>query len=181
MSLSARKLQPALELVPYEPSHRVALELQLSDARVSDWLPFAHPPERAEIDHMLGEVGQEAKGGFQFWMAEDRNRPQAGFIGAIGMQATGYRHLAQLFYWVLPDFQCCGYGTEMVRLLRETLLDDWGYARAQALVAPDNHASIRVLEKAGFEREGLLRRYFIRKFANPDDLMDVYMYATVKE
>jgi ribosomal-protein-alanine N-acetyltransferase len=36
---------------------------------------------------------------------------------------------------------------------------DLGLRRVQALVHPDNLASMAVLERLGFEREGLLRRY----------------------
>ena len=38
---------------------------------------------------------------------------------------------------------------------------DAGLARVEALVEPDNIASQRVLEKAGFRREGLLRSYLV--------------------
>lgn len=37
--------------------------------------------------------------------------------------------------------------------------------RIQALVLPENPASLRVLEKAGFQKEGLLKKYpFGREF-----------------
>ncbi len=35
----------------------------------------------------------------------------------------------------------------------------WGFIRIQALVLPQNSASLRLLERAGFQREGLLRKY----------------------
>jgi RimJ/RimL family protein N-acetyltransferase len=44
-------------------------------------------------------------------------------------------------------------------------------ARVEALVAPDNIASQRVLEKAGFRREGHLRSYLVFERQRADALM----------
>ena len=48
--------------------------------------------------------------------------------------------------------------------------------RVQALVEPDNGASIRVLEKCGYEREGLLRKFYP---SVDRGLIDVFMYASI--
>ena len=47
----------------------------------------------------------------------------------------------------------------------------------QAVVEPDNAASMRVLEKCGYVQEGLLRKYYLSKTRG---LIDVYMYGCVK-
>ena len=49
--------------------------------------------------------------------------------------------------------------TEATRLLTGWLFEATNIARVQATVEPANVASQRVLEKAGFQREGLLRGY----------------------
>ena len=49
--------------------------------------------------------------------------------------------------------------------------------RLEAYVAPPNIASVRVLEKAGFVQEGLLRKLL---FIN-GEWVDHYMYALLKE
>ncbi len=41
----------------------------------------------------------------------------------------------------------------------EIAFDELGLHRVQAAVVPENTASARVLEKAGFREEGLARRY----------------------
>jgi [ribosomal protein S5]-alanine N-acetyltransferase len=48
--------------------------------------------------------------------------------------------------------------------------------RIEALVAPRNTASIHILEKLNFEREGLRREFIYRN----DRYQDVYLYALVK-
>jgi ribosomal-protein-alanine N-acetyltransferase len=48
-----------------------------------------------------------------------------------------------------------------VSLLVRWAIDDVGMARIEALVEPGNIASQRVLEHAGFQREGCLRSYLV--------------------
>jgi ribosomal-protein-alanine N-acetyltransferase len=50
------------------------------------------------------------------------------------------------------------------------------YVRVQATVEPWNVASVRVLEKAGLRREGLLRSHVIYG----DRISDAYLYAAVR-
>lgn len=180
MHAEAMQTKPLrVTLVPYDPLHRTTLEMQLSDKAVTDWLPFAYPLDTSEVDMMLEDVGVEPEGGFQFWMVEDADNPSLGYVGAIGMQATGFKHLGQLYYWVVPEYQGRGYATVMLQAVTHLLLEQWGYTRVQALVSPENAPSMRVLEKIGYVREGLLRKYFMRSFKDPGDVMDVYMYARV--
>ena len=51
-----------------------------------------------------------------------------------------------------------GYATEALRAM-VVLAPSVGLRRLHAMCHPLHHASIRVLEKCGFEREGVLRRY----------------------
>ena len=48
---------------------------------------------------------------------------------------------------------------EALKLLTKHAFDTLRLHRLEAACIPDNHRSIRVLEKAGFQREGLLRSY----------------------
>lgn len=60
-------------------------------------------------------------------------------------------------YWLLVDRRGQGLGSRIVRLWSHWLLEVGGVHRVEAMVEPWNTASQRVLEKAGFVREGLLR------------------------
>ena len=46
-----------------------------------------------------------------------------------------------------------------MRLLLPYAFETLGMARVQALAHPENRASVKVLERLGFHREGLLRDY----------------------
>ncbi len=65
-------------------------------------------------------------------------------------------------YWIgyimHPDHRGKGYATEAVKLLVDYLFRAKQIVRIQAECSPDNHPSVRVLEKAGFIYEGLRRK-----------------------
>ena len=67
--------------------------------------------------------------------------------------------------------------TEAVRALSEYAFAQFDLARMWACVFEWNPGSMRVLEKAGFEREGILR-----KAATKDgQTIDVALYAMVRD
>ena len=70
-----------------------------------------------------------------------------------------------------------GVASRALRLLAGWAAREHGLARLQLMVEPANMASIRVAEKAGFRREGLLRSYIEVKGTR----RDVYLYALLPE
>ena len=62
-------------------------------------------------------------------------------------------------YWVGAPYAGQGYMTAAVRAVTGFAFDGLRLHRVEAACLPSNAASIRVLEKAGFQREGLARRY----------------------
>jgi RimJ/RimL family protein N-acetyltransferase len=79
-------------------------------------------------------------------------------LGA-GVLMTRQPSSAELGYWLVPRARGRGIGSRAVGLLARWAVKEAGLARVEAYVIPDNIASQRVLEKAGFRREGLLRSY----------------------
>ncbi len=59
---------------------------------------------------------------------------------------------------LFPEARGHGYGTEAQRLLAELLLESFEVERVEASTDVDNVAEQRSLEKAGFIREGVIRR-----------------------
>lgn len=62
-------------------------------------------------------------------------------------------------YWVGAEHAHLGYMTSALRALLPTLFGELNLHRVEAACIPSNAASVRVLEKCGFTREGLARRY----------------------
>ena len=67
-----------------------------------------------------------------------------------------YRDRVELGYWLYPQGRGRGIATRVVRALA-THAFYVGLLRIEAVVRPENAPSIRVLERAGFTREGLMR------------------------
>ncbi|HEU4325364.1 MAG TPA: GNAT family N-acetyltransferase [Roseiflexaceae bacterium] len=66
--------------------------------------------------------------------------------------------LAEIGYMLRRDVWGRGYGTEVARALLDFGFGDLGLRRICAECHPNNAASVRVLEKVGMRREGLLRQ-----------------------
>ena len=78
---------------------------------------------------------------------------------ALGGVLRGAFQNGYLGYWIDADRQGQGLMTEAVRAATEFALSAAALHRVQAAVMPRNAASQRVLEKAGYRREGLALRY----------------------
>ena len=83
-------------------------------------------------------------------------------------------------YVVDPRARGRGVATRTVALVAEWCLRVLCVQRLQALVHPDNVPSIRVLERAGFQREGLLRRYQPGKRGREDRLMYALLAGEIR-
>ncbi len=85
---------------------------------------------------------------------EDRLIGACGMHGVTDIQASiGY--ILNRGYWGN------GYATEAARALVEYLFDERGVHRVYASCDPENHASVRVLEKVGMSLEGRLRENMV--------------------
>lgn len=77
----------------------------------------------------------------------------------LGNIRRGVSQSAHLGYWMGAEFADKGYMTEAVGAVLRHAFDTLGLHRVEAACIPDNARSARVLEKAGFTQEGVLRSY----------------------
>lgn len=82
-------------------------------------------------------------------------------IGQITISnvVRGVAQYADIGYWIDYTRQGKGYASAAVQLVLEYAFRSLGLHRVQAAILPHNTASRRVLEKNGFQAEGLARRY----------------------
>ncbi len=112
-----------------------------------------------------------------------KNKPKSlTFAIEINQQVCGgisfdhiEKHQAELGYWLGENYWGKGVITEAAKLLTEFGFKKLGLARIYAYVYPSNKASMRVLQKNGFTREGFLRKNVIKK----GRLLDSYLFAKV--
>jgi len=92
-----------------------------------------------------------------------------------GVTLTGIRRgvtqSASVGYWIGLPFVRRGYASEALAGVLRHAFDDLGLNRIEAACMPSNHASIGVLERAGFRREGLARSYLMINRVFEDHLL----------
>lgn len=96
--------------------------------------------------------------GYTFHVFE---REKGRLVGGIGMtqMRRGVAQTATIGYWIGEPYERRGYTTEAVRLIVRFAFERLQLHRIEAACLPENIASRRVLEKAGFVREGYARLY----------------------
>lgn len=100
-------------------------------------------------------------------------------VGGIGVHPRKdvERHSAEIGYWLGEDFWGRGIATAAVSKLSHRALQEPDIFRIFAIVFASNPASARVLEKAGFLREGLMSRAVLKAGV----LIDAALYAMTRD
>lgn len=100
-------------------------------------------------------------------------------IGSIGIFRQGniHRRTAELGYYIAEEYWGKGIMTEAVRQICEYVFSKSDIIRIFAEPFTYNIASCRVLEKAGFQYEGTLRRNVLKN----GEVIDMKMYSKIKE
>lgn len=78
---------------------------------------------------------------------------------SISNVRRGVAQAASLGYWIGVTHVGQGHMTDAVKAMLPFAFSTLGLHRLEAACLPHNHASTRVLQKVGFAREGLARRY----------------------
>ncbi|MCY3690737.1 MAG: GNAT family protein [Chloroflexota bacterium] len=127
---------------------------------------------------------QDAEEWIQFAMGQEPETifaiaSQTEAIGCIGLlpQDDVARISAEVGYWLGEPFWNRGVATGALQALTEYAFGELGLIRLYATVMEWNPASARVLEKAGYQYEGLLRKSVIKD----GKILDQWLYAIVRD
>ena len=155
------------------------LELSFGTDRDAEILfPFVHgDPGRAVTDFLLWDgpdtvediakffrrhtTGTFVPHGFH-WLIRDRTgglTDDAGTpLGSLGVNQKGPVGRCEVGYWLAPPYWGQGLMSEALWAVVRHGFDHLGIAKLEADVFVENHASIALLERIGFKREGTVRR-----------------------
>jgi ribosomal-protein-alanine N-acetyltransferase len=99
-------------------------------------------------------------------------------VGAIGLELRDdvYRKTSILGYWISELFWGRGIMPEAVKLVTAYAFANLDIIRIQAGILGNNPKSMRVLEKAGFVKEGILKNSIIKKGV----ILDEHIYGICK-
>jgi RimJ/RimL family protein N-acetyltransferase len=130
-----------------------AIVAACQDADIQHWIPIIPRPYRDE--HALAFVRGEIEDVGEHQYAIELGGDVAGAIGmTVNRNRTGH-----IGYWCVPDARGRGIVTRALRLLSRYAFDEISLQRLELITDPDNVASQRVAEKAGYRREGVLRSH----------------------
>jgi ribosomal-protein-alanine N-acetyltransferase len=136
----------------------------------TSWKPLA-PSQLAHYDDACAE--HTPSSAFRLAIAD---RAGGGMVGSIGFHTVSPdNRTAELAYDLSPTVWGKGIASAMGRLLVDWAHGHAGLLRVQATALTTNTRSLNVLERCGFEREGLLRSYRLVR-GRPGDF---WMYAHV--
>jgi ribosomal-protein-alanine N-acetyltransferase len=167
VSLSTRLV--TTRLVLRAPKVTDVPELRLVMRKNAEHLrPFspAHPPGEdpgslTGLSTMVARQRREWRHDRRFSFVMTMRDPEAPIIGRVSLNniVRGAFLNADLGYWIDESFQKRGLMTEGVRAVLAFAFDELGLHRVQAAIMPHNLASLRVVEKLGFRREGEAAAY----------------------
>ena len=105
-------------------------------------------------------------------LAIEVNGEAAGGIGVTPL-ANEYRKTADIGYWLAEPYWGKGIVTAAVKALIPIAFEHFDIVRIQAGVYSTNPASMRVLEKAGFEREAMHKKAVFKNGVVMDEIVFV--------
>ena len=110
------------------------------------------------------------------WGIERKGK--SGIIGTIGFNSWNPKNKrAEIGYELHPDHWRRGYVSEALAAVLFYGFEALDLNRVGAVVFPENEASNRLLQKAGFEREGLLKEYICQNGI----AHDTFVYSLLKK
>ena len=142
-----------LILRPFSPEDLDGLHRQLSDEKVMRYYPSVLSRDQSGkgLDRILRDCAECG-----FGMLAIRLKETARFIGQAGIMRRidggGTHHY--LAYLLLGEFWGFGYATEAARRLLEFGFEQMGLEMVEALLRPENHPSVGVVQRLGMRVAG---------------------------
>ena len=165
---------PRLRLRPWSLEDAPRMRELTNDPSIADQTFFPYPQpegwaeERIRKDNELAEVGEVLSWAVTLKLGD--------IIGYIVLRVEKQHRKGALGYGTGCAFRGKGYAREAAAAVLEFAFSTLELHRVQAVVFSDNAPSIKLLEKLGMAREGLLRAYVFKN----DKPEDVISYAILR-
>lgn len=111
---------------------------------------------RRRVRHYLRDLREDV--GYALFIFSATSGALVGGLTLCNVR-RGVTQSCTLGYWIGAKYARQGYMTASVRAVVPFVFDSLELHRLEAACLPTNAASIKLLEKTGFQREGLARRY----------------------
>jgi RimJ/RimL family protein N-acetyltransferase len=145
---------------------------------------FTTVPANYTLEHAQSFVRQLDPEGLQSkreirFIIESNQGPTPALAGVISFHSPNFNNkVAEIGYWIAKEYRGKSIGTTAVKVLTNFGFETMGWNRIEAMIDHDNEASKKVVTRAGYEHEGLLRQRVIR--AN-GDVIDMDLFAVLQK
>ena len=145
-------------LRPWHESDAPAIAAACREAEISRWLdeipqPYSENDALAYVARMDAAWNDGSAGALAITDSESGE-----VLGSAGLNVVQPEQaVVEIGYWTKAEARGRGAATRATRLLARWALAELGAERVQLRAVPENEASNRVAQKAGFRREGVLR------------------------
>ena len=160
----------------WELSDAKDLAAALSNTKIQDnlrdGLPYPYT-EQDGIDYISAMLSSDENDTFAFAITVEGK-----VIGSIGIFRQGniHRQTAEVGYYIAEEYWGKGIMTEAIKQTCKYVFDKSDIIRIYAEPFAYNAASCRVLEKAGFQYEGTLRKNAVKN----GKIIDMKMYSLLR-
>jgi len=156
-------------LRPWRDSDVPALVSACQDPEISRWTsvpsPYGSSEARAFLMTRYDSIRTETGAPFAIVPAEDGEQ----LLGAITLMRFAWEHRrGEVGYWLAAEARGHGHATRAVKLICGFGFERLGLERIDLFAATENPASQLVAERAGFQREAVLRSYMRSRDGRPD-------------
>jgi ribosomal-protein-alanine N-acetyltransferase len=153
-----------VHLSEFHSSDKDALVQHLNDEDIYERtlrIPFPYTEEDAdEWLALVAKITKQQGCPVHFGIRE----ADGSLVGACGFDGfdVGKSHRAEIGYWLAKPLWGRGIMTAVVQRVCQHAFEEFSLVKVTAHVFTHNPASARVLEKCGFQQEGLLRKHFLK-------------------
>ena len=147
-----------------------------SSAELTRYLLWDPHPDALYTEHYVRYLQERyAAGDYYDFAVVPRNHDR--MIGTVGFTSFDIpNRSAEVGYVISPEWQGRGFASEALMRLLSYGFCELGLERISAVCMKGNLASLRVMEKCGLKREGLLRSAVFAK----GEMRDVHLSAITK-
>lgn len=125
-------------------------------------IPYPYTMKDAEWWVMYVEESKFINGSLTNWAIRDRNSMLIGGFG-FNLKYGINSHRDEIGYWLAKPYWNKGIMTRVVKKMCQFGFEELNLVRIEAVVFESNLASCKVLDKSGFDYEGLLKKYVLKE------------------
>ncbi len=148
-----------LNLIPAEPQHARQWYLWRKDATALRYNPMSEVPLdllQDRLSQSSSDLSNETFHEYR-WIIET----EGNLVGTVSLHRVSWPHLhADLGYQIDSAYQGQRLGSCAVNMLIQKTFQESRLNRLMALIHSENEASIKIVQRLGFQHEGTLRSHF---------------------